>query len=287
MPEETFAVADFTLRERLSDLFTLNLTLVQSLPANPFKPKPEIDLTALLIQEAMLQVFYGETEQRKITGIISHADWCGTDGNQTRYTFTVRPALWRLTLNQDSHIYHRQTVPDILKFLLKKHHVRADSQLEDPHQNREYTTQKRESDYAFFCRLAAEEGISFWFEDETLFFSDSHLGMTANLPLQYQPQPDTAHGQDVIYQVRLGVGMAPKRSIHRDYNPDRPLSQVYQLESSPDYQALGSLTPYTIYESYGRFQQEAEGKPFVKYRHEVLKNQTQRGSGQSNCIKLR
>ncbi|MBD2781616.1 type VI secretion system tip protein TssI/VgrG [Xenorhabdus szentirmaii] len=287
LPEETFAVADFTLREGLSDLFTLNLTLVQSLPDNPFKPKPEIDLTALLMQEAVLQIFHGESEQRKITGIISHADWCGTDGNKTLYSFTVRPFLWRLTLNQDSHIYHRQNVPDILSLLLKKHYVRADSQLEDPHHNREYTTQKRESDYAFFCRLAAEEGISFWFEDETLFFSDSHLGMTANLPLQYQPQPDTAHGQDVIYQVRLGVGMAPKRSIHRDYNPDRPLSPVYQLESSPEYQALGSLTPYTIYESYGRFQQEAEGKPFVKYRHEVLKNQTQRGSGQSNCIKLR
>ncbi|PHM75326.1 Rhs element Vgr family protein [Xenorhabdus cabanillasii JM26] len=111
--------------------------------------------------------------------------------------------------------------------------------------------------------------------------------MTANLPLQYQPQPDTAHGQDVIYQVQLGVGMAPGRSIHRDYNPDRPLSQVYQLESSPEYQALGSLTPYTIYESYGRFQQETEGKPFVKYRHEALKNQTQTGRGHSNCIKLR
>ncbi|MDE9567462.1 hypothetical protein KKI93_26610, partial [Xenorhabdus bovienii] len=44
-----------------------------------------------------------------------------------------------------------------------------------------------ESDYAFFSRLAAEEGCSFWFEDETAFFSDSHLGMTAGLPLQYQP----------------------------------------------------------------------------------------------------
>ncbi|MDE9567273.1 type VI secretion system tip protein VgrG, partial [Xenorhabdus bovienii] len=89
-----------------------------------------------------LQIFYNETEQRKITGIISHADWCSTDGNKTLYTFTVRPFLWRLALNQDSHIYHRQSVPDIIKLLLKKHHIRANSQLEDPHHNREYTTQK-------------------------------------------------------------------------------------------------------------------------------------------------
>ncbi|WP_338803410.1 type VI secretion system tip protein TssI/VgrG [Xenorhabdus griffiniae] len=286
LPVNTFTVAEFTLREGLSDLFTLNLTLVQSLPANPFKPKPEIDLTALLMQEAVLQVFHGETEQRKITGIISHADWCGTDGNKTLYTFTVRPFLWRLTLNQDSHIYHRQSVPDIMKLLLKKHKVRADSQLEDAHQSREYTTQKRESDYAFFCRLAAEEGISFWFEDEKLFFSDSHLGMTANLPLQYNPQPETAHGIDTLYQVRLGVGMAPLRSIHKDYTPAHPFYALSHMESSPALREFGATSPYTIYESYGRFQRDAAAIPFVKYRHEAFDTQRQNGSGNSNCIKL-
>ncbi|WP_422824076.1 type VI secretion system tip protein TssI/VgrG [Xenorhabdus entomophaga] len=286
LPEGTFAVADFTLREGLSELFTLNLTLVQSLPGNPFIPTPEIDLTALLMQEAVLQIFHGVLEQRKITGIISHADWCGTDGNKILYTFTVRPSLWRLTLNQDSRIYHRQSVPDILKLLLKKHHVRADSKLEDAHQSREYITQKRESDYAFFCRLAAEEGISFWFEDETLFFSDSHLPMAADLTLSYNAQPETAHGIDTIYQVRLGVGMTPQRTINKDFNPERPFYALSHLESNPDYQAFGTLTPYTVYESYGRFQKDAEAKPFVKYRHEALKNQMQSGNGQSNCIKL-
>ncbi|PHM47630.1 type VI secretion system tip protein TssI/VgrG [Xenorhabdus miraniensis] len=286
LPENTFSVADFTLREGLSELFTLNLTLVQSLPGNPFIPKPEIDLTALLMQEAILQIFHGVMEQRKITGIISHADWCGTDGNKILYTFTVRPSLWRLTLNQDSHIYHRQSVPDIMKLLLKKHHVQADSKLEDAHQSREYITQKRESDYAFFCRLAAEEGISFWFEDETLFFSDSHLAMAADLTLSYNAQPETAHGIDTVYQVRLGVGMTPLRTINKDFNPERPFYALSHLESNPDYQAFGTLTPYTIYESYGRFQQDAEAKPFVKYRHEALKNQMQSGNGQSNCIKL-
>ncbi|MEQ1977603.1 type VI secretion system tip protein TssI/VgrG [Xenorhabdus sp. SGI240] len=286
LPEGTFAVADFSLREGLSELFTLNLTLVQSLPGNPFIPKPEIDLTALLMQEAVLQIFHGMLEQRKITGIISHADWCGTDGNKILYTLTVRPSLWRLTLNQDSRIYHRQSVPDILKLLLKKHHVRADSKLEDAHQSREYITQKRESDYAFFCRLAAEEGISFWFEDEILFFSDSHLPMAADLTLTYNAQPETAHGIDTIYQVRLGVGMTPQRTINKDFNPERPFYALSHLESHPDYQAFGTLTPYTVYESYGRFQKDAEARPFVKYRHEALKNQMQSGNGQSNCIKL-
>ncbi|PHM50737.1 type VI secretion system Vgr family protein [Xenorhabdus miraniensis] len=286
VPEDTFAVGEFSLQEGLSELFTLNLTLVRAGNANPFKPQAEIDLASLLMQEAVLQIFHGEAEQRKITGIISHADWTGTDGNKTLYTVTVRPACWRLTLNQDSRIYHQQNVPAILNSLLKKHRVKANSKLYDAHQDREYVTQKRESDYAFFCRLAAEEGVSFWFEDETVFFSDSHLGMTAGLPLLYQPQPETAHGTDTIYQVRLGVGMSPQRSLHKDFNPENPRYHLSHMQSSEGFRDFGSQTPYTVFESYGRFQKDAAAIPFLKYRQEALDNQKQTGSGSSNCIKL-
>ncbi|WP_340620290.1 type VI secretion system Vgr family protein [Xenorhabdus siamensis] len=286
VPADTFAVGEFSLQEGLSELFTLNMTLVRAGNANPFRPQADIDLASLLMQEAVLQVFNGDRLQRKITGIISHADWAGTDGNKTLYTLTVRPACWRLTLNQDSRIYHRQNVPAILNSLLKKHRVQADSKLYDAHQDREYVTQKRESDYAFFSRLAAEEGISFWFEDETAFFSDSHLGMTAGLPLQYQPQPETAYGTDTIYQVRLGVGMSPQRSLHKDFNPAEPRYHLSHMHSSEGFRDFGSQTPYAVFESYGRFQKDAAAIPFLKYRQEALDNQKQTGSGSSNCIKL-
>ncbi|MDE9486032.1 type VI secretion system Vgr family protein [Xenorhabdus bovienii] len=286
LPETTFSVGEFALQEGLSELFTLNLTLIRQLNQNRFRPLPEIDLASLLMQGAVFQVMQGETLQRKITGIISHADWAGTDGNKTLYSMTVRPSLWRLTLNQDSRIYHQQNAPTLLNSLLKKHRVKADSKLYDPHQDREYVTQKRESDYAFFSRLSAEEGISFWFEDETLFFSDSHLGMTAGLPLAYNPQPETAHGLDAIYQVRLGVGMSPQRSFHKDNNPDNPRYHLSHMQSSAGFREFGAQTPYTVFESYGRFQKDAAAKPFLKYRNEALDNQKQTGSASSNCIKL-
>ncbi|WP_336192997.1 hypothetical protein [Providencia stuartii] len=38
-------------------------------------------------------------------------------------------------------------------------------------------TQKRETMFDFWCRLAAEEGIIFWFEDGSMmFYSDRYLG---------------------------------------------------------------------------------------------------------------
>ncbi|MGR6439165.1 contractile injection system protein, VgrG/Pvc8 family [Proteus mirabilis] len=71
-------------------------------------------------------------------------------------------------------------------------HVKADCQFyrEDLHPD-VYTTRKRESAFDFWCRLAFEEGINFWFEEEQLFYSDEHMGMTAGIHLTYNPQADT------------------------------------------------------------------------------------------------
>ncbi|NHB91021.1 type VI secretion system tip protein VgrG [Photorhabdus cinerea] len=277
LPEKTFAVAEFSLQEELSQLFTLSLTLVSK--------RADIDLESLLLQSVKFRVVFNGVEQRQVSGVIAQAVLRETHAHRTLYSLTVRPALWRMTLNQDSRIYHQQSVPAILNSLLKKHQVLADSQLDEFHYTREYVTQKRESDYDFFARLVAEEGLNFWFEDHKLFFSDSHLGMTANLPLVYNPQIQTATEMNVINQVHLGVSMTPQRVIYKDRNPQNP---AYFLThwADTDRRVAGQKTLFSIFESYGRFQKDAEAKPFVHRRQQAVQNQRQAGSGQSHCFKL-
>uniref|UniRef100_UPI0036D92A65 type VI secretion system Vgr family protein n=1 Tax=Photorhabdus sp. RM322S TaxID=3342825 RepID=UPI0036D92A65 len=277
LPEKTFAVAEFSLQEELSELFTLSLTLVSK--------RADIDLESLLLQSVKFRVVFNGVEQRQVSGIIAQAVLGDTHTHRTVYYLTVRPALWRMNLNQDSRIYHRQSVPEILNSLLKKHYILADSQLNEFHYTREYVTQKRESDYDFLARLVAEEGLNFWFEDDKLFFSDSHLGMTANLPLVYNPQAELATEMNVINQVRLGVSMTPQRVIYKDRNPQNP---AYRLthRANVDPRVMGQETLFSIFESYGRFQKDAEAKPFVQRRQQAVQNQRQSGSGQSNCFKL-
>ncbi|MCC8458439.1 type VI secretion system Vgr family protein [Photorhabdus aegyptia] len=277
LPEKTFAVAEFSLQEELSELFTLSLTLVSK--------RADIDLESLLLQSVKFRVVFNDIEQRQVSGIISQAIRGDTHAHRTIYHLTVQPALWRMNLNQDSRVYHRQSVPEILTSLLKKHGILFDCQLDEFHYTREYVTQKRESDYAFFARLVAEEGLNFWFEDDKLFFSDSHLGMTANLPLVYNPQIETATEMNVMNQVRLGVSMTPNRVIYKDYNPQNP---AYRLthRANIDPRVEGQKTLFELFESYGRFQKDAEAKPFVQRRHQAVENQRQAGCGQSNCFKL-
>ncbi|MBD2798906.1 type VI secretion system tip protein VgrG [Xenorhabdus sp. M] len=276
LPPATFQVVNFQLQEHLSQLFHLNLTVISALN--------DIPLREQLDREASLTVIRNGVVERTINGIIVGATQGNTDGRQTYYTFILRPEMWRMTLNQDSRIFQRQSVPEILTQLLKEHRIKADSQFYDSHgyhARREYTTQKRESAYEFWSRLAAEEGIIFWFEEDQMFFSNSHLGMTAGLPLTYNPQPDTDDTDATVWQWQYGEYLCPDEYRHKDYNFQRP-SQPMLTQST-----LEQAGNHAVFESYGRFQWSKEGQPLGDIYLNQLNSESKIGSAQSNCIKLR
>lgn len=275
-PADTFEVAEFELDEGLSELFTLTVSLVSH--------RDDIVLDDQLMRSARLTITIDGEEQRTISGLIEGAERGDSDFRRTFYTLTIRPKMWRLALNQESRIFHFQTVPEILQTLLKKHDIHAQSQLNSPHQQRDYITQKRESDYAFFCRLAAEEGISFWFEKEGMFYADSHLGMTAGIALLYNSHPQPATREAVVHALRLGAFMRPEEVIHKDRAYPHPRYRLTHRAQMPGRRQ--KETQYSVFESYGRFQDDANGEPFTRYRLEALRADAVSGRAESNCIKL-
>ncbi|PHM30306.1 type VI secretion system tip protein TssI/VgrG [Xenorhabdus innexi] len=276
LPPTTFQVVDFSLQEGLSQLFHLSMTVVSSFN--------NVALNEQLGSSASLTIIRDGIPERTINGVVAGAEQGNTDGRKTYYTFIIRPEMWLMTLNQDSRIFHHQSVPDILEQLLKEHHIKADSKFYKDHQQhsiREYTTQKRESAYEFWCRLAAEEGIMFWFEEDKLFYSNSHLGMLAALILTYNVQANTDNSDSTAWQWNYGEYLCPDETIHKDNNflrPSYPLQHIAALENG-----MG----HSVFESYGRFQMDAEGRPFTQLRLEQLQNQSKVGKASTNCIKLR
>lgn len=277
LPDNTFDVVEFTLQEALSTLFTLTLTVASK--------QADIPLKEQLLKNASLTVSVNGTQQRTINGLVEHIQQGDTGHRRTWYTLVIRPELWVLTLKQDSRIFHFNSVPEILSQLLHEHQVKGSAQLQDKHQKREYVTQKRETDYDFFSRLAAEEGIAFWFEEESLFYSDSHLGMTAGVKMTYNLHPKSAVSENIINRLSLGVRMRPDEAIHKDrtyLNPDYALMHNAQ----PD-DLRGIQSPYTFYDSYGRFQDDKTGEPFTRYRIQQLRSDAEAGVASSNSIQLR
>lgn len=273
-PDDTFEVAEFTLNEGLSTLFTLSLTLMSK--------QRDIDTNAQLLQKGSLTVKLDDEEQRTVAGVIESIEMGNSNFHYTYYYVTVRPPLWLLTLDQDSRIYHNIAVPDLLKEILQQKNVQGQGRFLDTHQPREYITMKRESSYAFFSRLAAEEGIAYWYTPEGLYYSDSHLSMTAGLDLVYNPDSTPVSQLNVISQLRFGSRARPGETLHKDRNYGNP-DYALKHQAMPEQ---GGMSGYTVFESYGRFQKDNVAKPFLRYRIEQLNTESKSGVAHSNCIKL-
>ncbi|EPQ4130669.1 type VI secretion system Vgr family protein [Proteus mirabilis] len=263
LPDDTFQVTEFNLTEGLSSLFSLSISAVSALPSS------------LTVKRDGVLI-------RKVNGILAGAVQGNTDGVKTWYHFDIRPEMWVMTLNQDSRIFQHQSVPTILKTLLDEAHVKADYQFyrEDLHPERLYTTQKRESAFDFWCRLAFEEGINFWFEEEQLFYSDEHMGMTAGIHLTYNPQADTDISDSTAMTWQYGEYLCVDETIHKDNNfvrPSYPLSHENKIEQGGQH---------SVFESYGRFQLDDEGRPLTQVRFEQLRNGSKVGQATTNCFAL-
>ena len=276
LPEQTFQVTEFTLSEALSSLFTLSVSAVSLLPSIAFDDH--------LGSAASLTVTRDGVKVRTVQGLLASAEQGNTDGNKTWYHFIIRPEMWVMSLNQDSRIFQKQSVPEVLATLLDEAHVKCDKKFyqDELHQKRDYITQKRESAYEFWCRLACEEGINFWFEEgPELFYSDNHLGMTAGIDLTYNPQADTDTRDSTASSWRYTQKLCSDVLIQKDYNPDRP-SYPFQ------HQVTGEVhKQHAVYESYGRYRDDETGKPFTQLRYEQSQNQRRVGHANTNCFALR
>lgn len=275
LPKSTFQVTQFDLNEGLSELFTLSIHAVSE--------QRDIDFANQLGVASSLTVSRDGKTLRTVQGLLASAEQGNTDGVKTWYQFVIRPEMWVMTLNQDSRIFQHKTVPQILQQLLDEAHIKYDNQFYQPelHQTRRYITQKRESAYAFWCRLAFEEGINFWFEEgPKLFYSDNHLGMTAGITLTYNPQAETDITDTTATTWRYTERLCSDVRIDKDYNPIRPSYPLSQNTTGDVHQQ------HPVFESYGRFQEEAEAQPLNQLRYEQSQNYRQTGSASTNCFAL-
>lgn len=273
LPKDTFDVVEFTLQEGLSTLFTLSLTL-SSKDSN-------IDLQAQLLQKVQLVVYSNGQVERTVNALVEKAERGDSGFKRTFYTITARPALWQLTLTKDSRIYHFKSVPDIIDEILQDYNIVVDKQLMDPHPVREYTTMKRESYFQFIARLAAEEGIAFWFEENQLFYSDSHLGMTGGLSLIYNPHPQIATFLPTISALKFGCAMRPTEAKTKDYRYSHP-DVMMDAKSKTDK----PLPSFEIFDSYGRYDDEQMAQQLSQYRLQALQSDSEQGQAASNYFQL-
>lgn len=277
------AVIDFTHREALSQPFELALNLASR--------DGSLDAAELLDREASLTIWQDGEPLRRVHGIISEFGKGDRGHRRTFYSLVLRPALWRLSLRQNSRIFQKVDPLTIINTLCDERGIiDVGFAVKRELAEREYCVQYRETDLAFIERLAAEEGLFYFHE----FAESSHRLVFAD-----DPQVLTNLGERP-YNSRAG-GTAPARHVHKlshtarvaaasatlkDYSFKNPAYAQLHEHLGRDVEAHGQNADYEHYDYPGRYKQDASGKPFTRIRLEQLRREALTDNAESDLPEL-
>ncbi|WP_078031442.1 type VI secretion system Vgr family protein [Massilia sp. KIM] len=146
-------------REALNELYRFDVDALST--------STDLELEQFIGEELTVTLLQPDGSRRAWHGLCTRAEWLGADGGVARYRLRLEPALALLRLRRDSYIFQDKHVQDILTELFADYpQLRFEFDLSQELAVRPICTQYRESDYDFFVRLMASEGLSWRFEHD-------------------------------------------------------------------------------------------------------------------------
>ena len=225
---EELEVRRFAVREGVSSIFQIDLTVVGKNPNVEFEP--------VVGHPARFTV--RGTHERTWSGLVSHIEQVRveTEGVST-YRLVLVPNLWLLTQRRNTRMFQHRSEPDIVLQVLAEWGIEPDVRI-DPggYKAREYRVQYGESDYQFISRMLEDAGITFFFEEadhqSKLVLTDAPHTVAAREPAL--PFSDTPTGrakqEDFVTVLRVARRVRPGRYTMRDH--DHRLAPTYPLFAS-------------------------------------------------------
>jgi type VI secretion system secreted protein VgrG len=154
-----FVVEQFTGREAINALFVFSVDVLAT--------SADVDIDTMIGQAMTLSLLQPDGARRVWHGLCTHAGACGADGGLARYRLRLEPALAQLRLRRDSHLFQDQDAQAIVAELLRDYpQVRCTFDITGQLAQRGICTQYRETDFDFFCRLLASEGLNYRFDHD-------------------------------------------------------------------------------------------------------------------------
>ncbi|EPC03127.1 hypothetical protein L861_22725 [Litchfieldella anticariensis FP35 = DSM 16096] len=277
------AVVSFKQREHLSRPFKLSVRFASR--------NPNLSHADWLDREASLTIEEHGEPLRHIHGIVSEFERGDSGHRRTFYQVTIRPALWRLSLRQNSRIFQHVSPLTIINTLCAEHGITdvAFAATREPLE-REYCVQYRESDLAFIQRLAAEEGLAFHHEFEDghqLVFTDAPR-MLPNLGERlYHARAGGTAAKRHIRQLARAARVMPASATLKDYSFKNPAYAHLHEHQADGLENHAQRSGYEWYDYPGRYKQDASGQAFTRIRLEHLRNQADVATATSDLPELR
>jgi type VI secretion system secreted protein VgrG len=251
---DSLVVERFTGHEAVNELFWFEV--------DALSVSTDLDLAVFIGGELTIGLLQPDGSRRAWHGICTQAAWLGADGGFARYRLRLEPALSLLALRRDSYIFQDKDTRDVVTELLSDYsQVRFEFDLTQDLAARAVCTQYRESDFEFFVRLLASEGLSWRFEHDQPgdAASDNHgqarhrlviFDSMAAVPAT--PGDDVirfhgvraADGDDAIDEFRARRQLAANAVAISSWDPAQLLAPSAEQQSQLDAGELPSLPLY-------------------------------------------
>mgnify|MGYP002150612949 CR=1 FL=1 len=132
---------------------------------------------------AQLGGMYVKGQRRVVCGVIDSITFEGerphTDHLAIQVSVRLVPHAALLRLRKGSRIFRRRRVDEIIHVVAAGLQIDTAFDLHRPYPEQDYTTQYEESDYDFIRRLAAENGLYFYFQQPLSALDHASAGFAA------------------------------------------------------------------------------------------------------------
>jgi type VI secretion system secreted protein VgrG len=274
----------FDSRERLGELFDIDAQIIVA---------SKVDFLSSLGKPALIELFELGRPVRVFHSLLVEAHFLGEEDQGYHYALKLRPWLYALAHNRTYRIFEDMSGLDIIKRVLADQSRRVDyGKIGGRYRPRKYTTQYRESDFAFVSRIMEREGIYYYFEHRR----NDHVLVLCDTPGAHKPAP--GHETIKLRSDRLGSGGGLTEALWQwhehvhDNGERRFLLQSFDYlttsvkKSQVDGGARNRADTQEVHEYLGDFVDEPLAKDWARVRLESTRARQRIYSGEGDAIGL-
>ncbi|MCX7726617.1 MAG: type VI secretion system tip protein VgrG [Chitinispirillaceae bacterium] len=166
----TFEVSDFSGSEKISSPYEFEINLLSL--------KTDIKADEIIGKPATFFIFRNG-EYVPFSGIVRNFMFIDKSVDFVSYRVSLVPRLWVLSLNNQTRIFQNSDVISIIKSVLDEGNITSyEVSVTKNYPVREYVVQYKESDLNFISRLMEENGLWYFFKENTLLPEEIGPGAT-------------------------------------------------------------------------------------------------------------
>ena len=281
LAKDTFEVVSFSGTEAISSLFQFDLDVIS--------PEQDLDFQSVLGKPGQLRI-RGIGGERHVHGIVRRIEETSRSQQFSRFSLTLVPSIWKLSLRQTSRIFQEKSITDVAKQVLKDAGVPSDElkiTVHGDHTPWVYCVQYRESDLTFVSRLLEQEGIFYFFQQDD---SKAVLRLGDD-PSDHPPCPDVGKlpvrpsagmvgDEETVTRFGVSEEVRPDAAAVRDYNFEKP--QVDLTGTAKEGPGLGT----EIYDAPGEYEEAKDGREIAKLRLQEVRATRRICSGETTCNRM-